>query len=171
MSNIKQYMPIKKKQNMFIFLLLTLTICLAGCDTQNTSSSQEKKSLQPAVKLSPDATTHAQQAWIFINQVEPLLEQKQLDVLETQVRQPINQLRIDWQTQVKMTDAVTEGKYALCRKTLNSMDIWARELLQNGTQVDKKREDYLRDKALCQNAIENPELGNTDPKRMINPTS
>ena len=38
-----------------------------------------------------------------------------------------------------MTDSVTEGKYALCRKALTSLDIWARETLENNSSVAQNK--------------------------------
>ena len=88
-----------------------------------------------------------------------------IDQLETQVRQPARKLSTDWRINVKMTDSVTEGKYALCRKALTSLEIWARTTLENGNGLQQKQADYERDKLQCQNAIANPALGNTDPKQ------
>ena len=65
-----------------------------------------------------------------------------------------------------MTDSVTEGKYALCRKALTSLEIWARETIDQSSDVAQKKADYERDKAQCKGAIDNPELGNTDPKKI-----
>lgn len=130
----------------------------------------EEKKIKKAPKLSPDATAHAQRAWAFIQEADVLLANNpSTEQLEQQIRQPIRQIKEAWLTQVKMNDAVTEGKYALCRKTLDSMDILAREMLQQGKNIEKKRQDYQRDKALCQDAIEHPELGNTDPKKVVPP--
>ena len=42
-------------------------------------------------------------------------------------QKPLRQLSTDWRINVKMTDSVTEGKYALCRKALTSLDTWARD--------------------------------------------
>ena len=39
-----------------------------------------------------------------------------------------------------MTDSVTEGKYALCRKALTSLDVWARETLENNSSVAQNRQ-------------------------------
>ncbi len=161
-----------------LFVVTVVSSALMACGGSQSSSStnrpaetqtptEQKSGIQPAQKLSPDATAHAQRAWDFLNQVEPLLKDKKIDQLDVNVRQPIRQLTEEWMTQVKMTDAVTEGKYAMCRKSLISMDAWARELLQNGSQIEKKQESYLRDKALCADAIQHPELGNTDPKKLV----
>lgn len=156
------------------FSLMILTAC-GSSQPQNiknppsNQSTSEEKKIKKAPKLSSDATVHAQHAWIFIQNVEPiLLNNPSAEQLEQTIRQPIRQIKEAWLTQVKMNDAVTEGKYALCRKTLDSMDILAREMLQNG-KIDKKLQDYQRDKALCQDAIEHPELGNTDPKKVVPP--
>ena len=88
-----------------------------------------------------------------------------MDQLETQVRQPARKLSTDWRINVKMTDSVTEGKYALCRKALTSLEIWARTTMGNGNSLQQKQADYERDKLQCQNAIAHPALGNTDPKQ------
>ncbi len=70
----------------------------------------------------------------------------------------------DWRINVKMTDSVTEGKYALCRKALTSLDSWARDVLANANSATQKQADYERDKNQCKGAIDNPALGNTSPK-------
>ena len=67
-----------------------------------------------------------------------------------------------------MTDSVTEGKYALCRKALTSLEIWARATLESSAAVSQKQADYERDKQQCADAIAHPELGNTDPKQKGN---
>ncbi len=80
------------------------------------------------------------------------------------MRKPIRQLSTDWRINVKMTDSVTEGKYALCRKALTSLDSWARDVKDNANNSGQKQSDYERDKAQCKDAIDNPALGNTSPK-------
>ncbi|NNH34516.1 hypothetical protein HLH12_02850 [Acinetobacter sp. NIPH 2377] len=132
----------------------------------NPSEEPEQKvEIKAAPKLSNDATTYAHEAWKFINQVDGLVYAKQLDVLEEQVRKPARKLSTDWRINVKMTDSVTEGKYALCRKALTSLEIWARETIDQSSSVAQKQADYERDKQQCKGAIDNPELGNTDPKK------
>lgn len=59
-----------------------------------------------------------------------------------------------------MTDSVTEGKYALCRKALTSLDVWARNCGKCKFCCSKQA-DYERDKQQCKDAIDNPNLGNT----------
>ena len=115
--------------------------------------------------MTNDATTYANAAWQLINEVDPLVYNKEVDQLETQVRQPARKLSTDWRINVKMTDSVTEGKYALCRKALTSLEIWARTTMENGNSLQQKQADYERDKLQCQNAIAHPALGNTDPKQ------
>lgn len=100
----------------------------------------------------------------MINTVEHLVYEKQLSQIDDKVRKPLRQLSTDWRINVKMTDSVTEGKYALCRKALTSLDIWARETLENNSSVAQKQADYERDKAQCKDAIDTPNLGNTSPK-------
>ena len=103
---------------------------------------------------------------VFINEVDGLVYNKQLDQIEAKVRYPARKLSTDWRINVKMTDSVTEGKYALCRKALTSLEVWARETLDGSSSVAQKQSDYERDKAQCRGAIDNPSLGNTDPKKV-----
>ena len=44
--------------------------------------------------------------------------------------------------------------------------MWARETLDGSSSVAQKQSDYERDKAQCRGAIDNPSLGNTDPKKV-----
>lgn len=138
---------------------------LQGCGQQAPSEQVEIKA---APKLSNDATVYANEAWRLINEVDGLVYSKQLDKLEQYVRQPTRQLSMDWRIEVKMTDSVTEGKYALCRKALTSLEIFARATLEQSNTLAVKQADYERDKAQCQDAISRPELGNTDPKQKGN---
>ncbi|WOE32536.1 MULTISPECIES: hypothetical protein [unclassified Acinetobacter] len=135
---------------------------LQACDHQE---ADEKVVIQPAPKLTNDATSYAQAAWTLINDVDPLVYQQKVDLIEDQVRKPVRKLTTDWRIEVKMTDSVTEGKYALCRKALQSLDIWARQTVAEAGDVVQKQADYERDKAQCKNAIDHPQLGNTDPKK------
>ena len=59
---------------------------------------------------------------------------------------------------------MTEGKYALCRKALTSLDTWARDVKDRSSSSAQKQADYERDKAQCKDAIDHPALGNTSPK-------
>lgn len=145
--------------------LLCSTIWLQGCGEQQNQVAPE---IKPAPKLTNDATHYAQQAWIFMNEVDSIVYQKQLDQIEDQVRKPARKLSTDWRINVKMTDSVTEGKYALCRKALTSLEIWSRETLEQASTAVQKQADYERDKAQCKGAIEHPEYGNTDPKQKGN---
>ncbi len=52
----------------------------------------------------------------------------------------------------------------MINKALTSLDVWARETLENNSSVAQKQADYERDKQQCKEAIENPNLGNTSPK-------
>ena len=140
-------------------------VLLTGCGEQE---STQKVEIKPAPKLTHDATDYAQSAWTFINEVDGLVYQKQLDQLEVKVRQPARKLSTDWRINVKMTDSVTEGKYALCRKALNGLEIWARTVLEDEQTVAQKQADYERDKKQCEQALQHPEYGNTDPKQKGN---
>jgi hypothetical protein len=149
--------------------LIGVLICglaLQACGEQNNKAPAAE--VKAAPKLTNDATTYAQAAWQLINQVDGLVYAKKVDVLETDVRQATRKLSTDWRINVKMTDAVTEGKYALCRKALTSLEIFARETIENSSAIAAKQADYERDKAQCKDAIEHPEYGNTDPKQKGN---
>ena len=62
-----------------------------------------------------------------------------MEQIDAQVRQPARKLSTDWRINVKMTDSVTEGKYALCRKALTSLEIWARSTVENSSSVAQNR--------------------------------
>ncbi|ENV79203.1 hypothetical protein F942_01985 [Acinetobacter ursingii ANC 3649] len=147
----------------FTPVFLTLAM-LSGCN-QNEQKQTDKVEIKAAPTLTNDATTYAHKAWDLINQIDPIVYTKKVDQIDEQVRKPLRQLSTDWRINVKMTDSVTEGKYALCRKALTSLDTWARETKDNSTTVTQKQADYERDKSQCKDAIANPALGNTDPKR------
>ena len=143
--------------------MLCSTVLMTACGNSN-NEAEKKVEIKPAPKLSNDATTYANAAWDLINQIDPIVYQKQTTEIEDKVRKPLRQLSTDWRINVKMTDSVTEGKYALCRKALTSLDTWAREVKDNPTASSQKQADYERDKAQCKDAIDNPALGNTSPK-------
>lgn len=151
--------------NARVHLLAALMICpfLAACGNSN-SESEKKVEIKPAPKLTNDATTYANAAWKLINEIDVLVYNKQVTDIEEKVRKPIRQLSTDWRINVKMTDSVTEGKYALCRKALTSLNSWARDVKDNANNSGQKQSDYERDKAQCKDAIDNPALGNTSPK-------
>lgn len=150
-------------------VMVVISVLLSGLLLQACGQSSEQAKLKVEIKAAPkltnDATTYANAAWTLMNQVDGLVYSKQLDVLDVQVRQPARKLSTDWRINVKMTDSVTEGKYALCRKALTSLEIWARETLEQGSSLAQKQSDYERDKQQCKGAIDHPELGNTDPKK------
>ena len=157
MLNLKSYATL---------ILLGGTFMLQACGGEDKSTTAPE--IKPAPKLSNDATSYAQAAWAMINEVDPLVYNKQKDVLEVEVRQPARKLSTDWRINVKMTDSVTEGKYALCRKALTSLEIFARATLDESNTLAQKQADYERDKSQCKDAIEHPEFGNTDPKQKGN---
>ena len=138
-----------------IFCSTFLTAC------SNGNNEPEKK---VEIKLTNDATVYAQKAWALMNQIDSTLYKKQITEIEEKVRKPLRQLSTDWRINVKMTDSVTEGKYALCRKALTSLDTWAREVKDQTNASTQKQANYERDKAQCKDAIDNPVLGNTSPK-------
>ncbi|MBH2001398.1 MAG: hypothetical protein I8H98_03915 [Moraxellaceae bacterium] len=144
-------------------IMLFSSLLLTACD--HSSNEPEKKvEIKPAPKLNNDATTYARAAWKLINQIDSIVYNRQTAEIEEKVRKPLRQLSTDWRINVKMTDSVTEGKYALCRKALTSLDTWARDVKDNSSASAQKQADYERDKAQCKDAIDNPALGNTSPK-------
>lgn len=153
-----------KSRAIVMISVLCSVFTLQACSS-SSEESKGKVEIKAAPKLTNDATTYANEAWKLINQVDGLVYAKQLNVLDEQVRKPVRKLSTDWRINVKMTDSVTEGKYALCRKALTSLDVWARETQEKDTLADEKQADYERDKQQCKGAISHPELGNTDPKK------
>lgn len=154
-------------------LLITVFASLFGlqaCGNSNdqTPDQKNKVEIKAAPKLTNDATSYAHEAWKMMNNLDPYVYRKQLNLIEEKVRKPIRKLSTDWRINVKMTDSVTEGKYALCRKALTSLDTWARATLEkkDGDLLEKQKE-YERDKALCKDAIDNPSLGNTKANNNI----
>lgn len=133
---------------MVVISVLLSGLLLQACG-QSSEQAKPKVEIKAAPKLTNDATTYANAAWTLMNQVDGLVYSKQLDVLDVQVRQPARKLSTDWRINVKMTDSVTEGKYALCRKALTSLEIWARETLEQGSSLAQKQSDYERDKQQC----------------------
>lgn len=132
-------------------MMLVITAGLSACNQQN----HEKVEIKSAPKLTNDATAYAKQGWQLMNKVEPLVKPDNTN-LEAQVRKPIRELSTNWRINVKMTDSVAEGKYALCRKALNDLDTWSHA-------IDDKTaySTYLMDKAQCKDALDHPELGNS----------
>lgn len=153
-------------QRLTVGILLLSVLGLSACRQQDSSTAAVE--IKAAPKLTNDATTYAHAAWEFVNEVDGLVYAKDVAKLESQVRQPARKLSTEWRIHVKMTDSVTEGKYALCRKALTSLDIWARTVIDSSSSATAKQADYERDKAQCQNAIAHPEYGNTDPKQKGN---
>ena len=143
---------------------LSSALLLQGCG----QDEGQKAEIKAAPKLSNDATVYAAQAWQLINAVDGLVYAKDLARLENDVRVPARKLSTEWRINVKMTDSVTEGKYALCRKALTSLEIWARTTLESAPSAAQKQLDYERDKNQCAGALEHPEYGNTDPKQKGN---
>lgn len=137
------------------------TVALQGCGN-SSNGSEQKVEIKAAPKITNDATVYAKNAWDLINQVDPILYKNQKDQIQTMVRVPVRQLTLDWRINVKMTDSVTEGKYALCRKALTSIDSWARAIVENEGQLALRQSTYEADKAKCKGAISNPEQGNTE---------
>ena len=152
------------KKNM---TMATMVICsallLAACD-HSTQGTEKKVEIKPAPQLDNDATTYAHKAWDLINQLDPIVYQQQVNIIDEQVSKPLRKLSTDWRINVKMTDSVTEGKYALCRKTLTSLDTWARDVQNQASTMAQSQAAYERDKAQCKDALANPALGNTSPK-------
>lgn len=148
--------------------VLLLTTLLVACgNNQADSKNDAPPEIRPATKLTNDASAVANEAWVLINQLDQILyadSAKDNQDLNEMVREPLRELSTRWRIEVKMTDSVTEGKYALCRKSLNSLDAWARSIQEQSSDVAQKQADYERDKQYCKDAIDNPQYGNTPTK-------
>ena len=154
------FMSVIQSRSTLMIGFLSSVLLLQGCG-ESTEQPKSKVEIKAAPKLTNDATTYAHAAWDLINQIEPFVYRKQLNLIEENVRKPIRKLSTDWRINVKMTDSVTEGKYALCRKALTSLDAFARSTLEKDGSLVQKQQEYERDKAQCKDAIDNPNLGNT----------
>lgn len=152
---------LQKQSNLMKWLTFGIFFGLAGCN--QSDDAQKKVVIKPAPKLSNDATAYAKQAWALMNDVEPLVTATQKAVIDEKVRKPLRELGTAWKINVKMTDAVTEGKYALCRKALTSLDTWARAVKEGDASEKESQQIYLQDKAECKDALDHPNLGNTSP--------
>ncbi len=157
-------------KSLYIVLVMLSGIGLTACEKDPEGQQKQIEPttpapIIPAPKLNNDASAYAQHAYQLMNDLDELVLPQNAEQLETSVRRPLRELSIDWRVNVKMTDSVTEGKYALCRKALTSLDIWARETAEQRKIVADKQANYQRDKNLCLDALSNPELGNTDPKK------
>lgn len=141
---------------------LVCGLMLVACGNE-----QQRAEIQPAQKLSNDATAVANEAWVLINQLDQAVYANEQSAFED-IRRELRELTNRWKVEIKMTDSVTEGKYAMCRKSMQSLDIWIRNIQEGKNNSAAKQADYERDKKLCQDAIEHPELGNTSPKREFN---
>lgn len=152
---------LQKQSNLMKWLTFGIFFGLAGCN--QSDDAQKKVVIKPAPKLSNDATAYAKRAWALMNDVEPLVTATQKAVIDEKVRKPLRELGTAWKINVKMTDAVTEGKYALCRKALTSLDTWARAVKEGDASEKESQQIYLQDKAECKDALDHPNLGNTSP--------
>lgn len=143
-----------------VMMLVVGAVLLTGCNQQN----EPKVVIKPAPKLSKDATQYAKESWVLMNQVETLLLHEHLNTLQIdeQVRKPLRELSNRWMINVKMGDSVAEGNFAFCRKAMVSLDTLARSIQsQDNQSLSDSQQRYNRDKALCKNALDNPELGNS----------
>ena len=142
---------------------------ICGLSLVACGNEQQRAEIQPAKKLSNDATGVANEAWVLINQLDQAVYANDPSTFDD-IRKELRELTNRWKVEIKMTDSVTEGKYAMCRKSMQSLDIWIRGIQENANNIADKQAAYERDKALCKDAIEHPELGNTSPKREFKPT-
>ena len=67
-----------------LLLSMTLVLGILGLQACGNSSSEpkEKVEIKAAPKLTNDATTYANEAWKLINQVEPFVYRKQLNLIK-----------------------------------------------------------------------------------------
>lgn len=150
-----------------IMMAIISMVGLQACGESTSTDETKKVEIKAAPKLTNDATAYANEAWKLMNEVDPFIYRKQLNLIDEKVRNPVRKLSTDWRINVKMTDSVTEGKYALCRKALTSLESWARSTLEKDGQLVQRQSDYERDKAQCKDAIDHPALGNTKANNNI----
>lgn len=144
-----------------VILAVACTVALSGCNQQD----EPKVVIKPAPKLTKDATQYAKESWALMSKVEiklfnPHLNQKQID---EEIRKPLRELGNRWMINVKMGDSVAEGNFAFCRKAIVSLDSVARAIQaqEDSQKLQETKALYTRDKTLCKNALDNPELGNS----------
>ncbi|MBF7687275.1 hypothetical protein I2F31_03295 [Acinetobacter sp. EC24] len=144
-----------------ILTVVACAVALTGCNQKD----EPKVVIKPAPKLTKDATQYAKESWVLMTKIDDALlaghfNQNQID---DDVRKPLRELGNRWMINVKMGDSVAEGNFALCRKAMVSLDTVARTIQaqQTGQTLDDAKRIYFRDKALCKNALDHPELGNS----------
>lgn len=145
---------------MFMIRFAQLLAILGFASLISACNQSQPDQIQPAVKPSSDASAMAQEAWVLINQLDPIVYQGEQQHLAEIVEKPLRELSTRWRLEVKMTDSVAEGKYALCRKSLVSLQTWARSISEHQDSAAKKAA-YERDKALCKDALDHPQFGNS----------
>ena len=140
-----------------ICLGVSLLVTLTGCN-QSGQDESHKREIKPAVKLSTDASHIAQQTYQFILKTEPVLMAQPVDIsqLEAQVFQPIRQLLLRWNTEVKQSDSVVGDQYTICRGALISLDSWARSIQNQIPGQADKQAIFEKQKSLCEKVLQNP---------------
>lgn len=138
-------------------LAALLNFTLTACN-QSGQDGQHKRDIKPAVKLSTDASHIAQQTYQFLVSAEPLLTTQpvNLNQLEQEIFQPVRQLLLRWNTEVKQSDSVVGDQYTICRGALISLDSWARSIQKQIPGQADKQAIFEKQKNLCQHVIHNP---------------
>ncbi|WP_244518164.1 hypothetical protein [Acinetobacter boissieri] len=144
-----------------ILTVVACAIALAGCNQKD----EPKVVIKPAPKLTKDATQYAKESWALMTQIDNMLSNSHLNQnqIDDDIRKPLRELGNRWMINIKMGDSVAEGNFALCRKAMVSLDSVARAIQtqEDSHKIEDAKILYLRDKALCKNALDNPELGNS----------
>lgn len=166
---MKQWLWLGKVALLSILATFTLVACgssgssdQTGDKTSNQSSDKSgvhhdsQNDVKPVKKLGTDASQIAQATAQFLVPAEQLIVSKpQPDQLSQQVFQPVRQLLLRWNTEIKQGDSVVGDQYTICRGALVSLDSWARSVQDNSTRQAEKQALFKRQQRLCDQALLN----------------
>lgn len=141
--------------NALALSITILTVMLTACDQAGQDAAQ-KREIKPAAKLSTDASQIARQTYQFLLSTEPLLKSQpvNIDQLEPQVFQPVRQLLLRWNTEIRQSDSVVGDQYTICRGALTSLDSWARSIQSQTAAQATRQAIFEKQKSLCENVLQ-----------------
>lgn len=124
--------------------------------TAQPSGDRQSYEIKPVQKLGTDASHIAQATAQFLIPAEKIIASNpQPDQLSQQVFQPVRQLLLRWNTEIKQGDSVVGDQYTICRGALVSLDSWARSVQENSTRQPEKYAMFKRQQRLCNQALLN----------------
>jgi hypothetical protein len=150
------------KNSLWISTALTLSIMLTACN-QSGQDAQQKREIKPATKLTTDASKIAQDTYPFLLRAESVLTAQPVprDELEQQIFQPIRQLLLRWNTEVKQSDSVVGDQHTICRGALISLGSWARSVQDKTASQANKQAIFIKQKNLCKETVQDAEQPNS----------